>query len=131
MSRLGLNTLQTEAARMLASGLTEEQVLARLFFINEDTPSPEKAKARRTLHKWMDLPGFIDVYKATVRHETMSYYGRAVNTIGSQLDSDQPWLANKAANDILSRGATVFGEEDKKIVVQIEGMPELGTPDDA
>jgi len=37
---------------------------------------------------------------------------------------------NKAANDILSRFLpNIMGENDKQVVVKVEGMPTLGTPD--
>ena len=45
---------------------------------------------------------------------------------------DDKWgfLSNKAANDLLNRyWAVVMGEDDKQIVVKVEGMPDLGTPD--
>lgn len=47
------------------------------------------------------------------------------------MDDSNAWLANKAANDVLTRfGPAIMGEDDKQIVVQVQGMPELGEPVD-
>lgn len=128
-SSFGLNCMQVQAAQMMAYGCTEEKILNDLFYINANSTPAEKAKAKRTLHKWMDLPGFGDCFRSEVKRCMTPVYGKAMQTIAAQLDSGLPWLANKAANDVLTRMAPVLGEEEKKIVVQVEGAPQLGTPD--
>ena len=126
----GLNCQQVLAAQMLAHGLGEKSVMHDILHITESSTPIEKRKATHTLHKWMALPGFAECYQNEVRRTMFSSYGRALSKVDEQIDSDLPWLANKAANDILSRGsAAIMGEDDKKIVVQVEGAPMLGTPD--
>ena len=126
----GLNCRQVEAAQMMAHGNDEEEVLRALFLITEDSGRGEKQKARKELHKWMELDGFVECYRSEVKRCMMPAYGRAMQKIVAQMDCNVPWLENKAANDVLTRGSSVLmGEDDKKIVVQVEGMPELGTPD--
>ena len=44
---------------------------------------------------------------------------------------DQPWLQNKAANDLLNYGKNqIYGDEEKAINVRIEGMPDIGSPEE-
>jgi len=128
----GLNTKQVHAAQLLARGYSEEDVMSVVFFINSESTPIQKREARRQLHKWYDIPGFGDCYRNEVKRLMFSSYGRAVCKIDQQIDNKNDWLANKAANDILSRATgIIMGEEDKKIVVQIDNGPEIGTPDDA
>ena len=55
----------------------------------------------------------------------------AVQVIKGQLRSDQGWLQNKAANDLLNYGkAQIFGDEERTVHVQIDGLPDIGSPDE-
>jgi hypothetical protein len=50
---------------------------------------------------------------------------------GQLRKEDQAWLQNKAANDLLNYGKSqIFGDEERAIHVKVEGMPEIGSPDD-
>ena len=42
-----------------------------------------------------------------------------------------PWLAmNSAVNTLSATGKRIFKDEDSEITVKIEGMPDIGTPED-
>ena len=127
-SSFGINSLQVDAAQMLAHGNSEEEVLKACFGICKSSTPAEKAKARKEFHKWCDDPGFQACYRSEVKRCYMPAYAKAVQRIVGQIDSNLPWLANKAANDVITRMAAAMGEDDNTIRVQIEGMPELGTP---
>ena len=55
-----------------------------------------------------------------------------VKVIKKQLrNEDQPWLQNKAANDLLNYGKSqIYGDEERTVHVQIDGLPDIGSPDD-
>jgi hypothetical protein len=55
----------------------------------------------------------------------------AVGRLEKQVDNDNDWLANKAANDVINLAKTtgMFAAEEKAINVHVQGMPELGSPD--
>ena len=79
----------------------------------------------------MGTPGFAECYRAMIKEMAWPVYGEAIDIIRKQLNHSNGWLANKAANDLLNRFApVVMGEDSKAITVKIEGMPELGTPND-
>lgn len=132
----GLTTREVEAARMLATG-QEFDVVARTLYagtgIDELSESGRKVrmtKARKKLRAVLDNPNFQEMYKQILREYVMPSYGRAMLKIRDQIDDPNAWLANKAANDILTRfGTMVMGEESKEIVVKIEGLPTIGAPD--
>ena len=56
----------------------------------------------------------------------------AIERLEKQVDSDNDWVANKAANDYINLAKTtgVFESGEKAIHVKVEGMPEIGSPDD-
>ena len=132
-SSLGLTKMQFLAADLLTKGYTEDKVKMIVFKVTEDSPLNERMKAARTLHKWMKDPKFIEGYRALMREFAFSAVGTSIKRLMKQVDiEDDKWgfLSNKAANDLLNRyWAVVMGEDDKQIVVKVEGMPDLGTPD--
>ena len=87
-------------------------------------------KAKANVRKLLRNPKVINAYKEILKEYTTPMIADAMRLLGKQVREEEGWLANKAANDILTRlMPDVFGEADKKVVVQIEGMPKLGTPD--
>ena len=88
------------------------------------------ATARRKINALKHKPAFQECYRALVKELVMDNFGQAVKKLGLQIDDPNGWLANKAINDYLTRfGPQIMGEDNKEIVVRVEGMPELGTPD--
>lgn len=92
---------------------------------------PEKLmKHKADVRKNFRNPKVIAAYKEILKEFMADYMGPAIKKIGEQINDSNGWLANKAANDVLTRYLPeVLGEEEKKVVIQFEGMPELGTPD--
>ena len=132
-STLGLNRQQFLACDMLARGCSEEEVKAVIWNISKDSTLSEKSKATRRLREWTEDPKFIEGYRAIVRQLAYPAYGSSLKRLMKQVNYDDDkmaWVANKAANDIMNRySGIIMGDEDKQIVVKVEGMPELGTPD--
>lgn len=125
----GLNAKQAYAARMLASGVEEKEVLAVLFNIGPDTDEKERKKAVKTLHTWMRKQEFIECFRAIVQEVCFSAFGKAQQRLIAQIDNKNDWLANKAANDIITMcKPLIMGDEDKQIVVRVEGAPDIGAP---
>lgn len=78
----------------------------------------------------MNTPEFMEIYGAVMRSSIMEYYPKAIKKLGEQIDSDQPWVANKASNDIATRYDKVTAKEDGNVItVRVEGMPEIGEPE--
>lgn len=131
----GLNIKQAQAARLLAEGNGTKEIAKILFDCTRaDNPMLEDPRKVRNgmdkVRKWMHDPNFQEAYRAIVKEAVMPDYARAVGVLSKQLNEQNGWLANKAANDILTRfGPIIMGEEDKAVTVRIEGMPTIGTPE--
>ena len=126
---------QFQAIKLLSEGeLTYDQIAAVIFDIRDERgmTDPDKLrKARERLREWMRNPRINNAYKEYILDMVMPSIPKSIKRLTTQIDSDKEWVANKAANDILREfKGVLFGEEDKTVHVQIEGMPEIGEPDD-
>ena len=73
----------------------------------------------------------LDIETDEVKQILYGCTAEAVQVIKGQLRSDQGWLQNKAANDLLNYGkGQIYGDEERTVHVQIEGLPDIGSPDD-
>ena len=118
--------------RMSARDESRKDILMQVFGLDINTASAREIhNADATMSRWRSLPEFDAVWKDEVRTILKACAGEAINVIRKQLSNDSvPWLQNKAANDLLNYGkGHIYGEEDKTIKVQVEGLPEIGSPD--
>lgn len=122
------------AARMLADGHSMQAIASVLWNVTTPEGGTDKKKlasALSQLRTWRLQPEFKELYRETLREMTEPACGRAVKRITEQIDDDNPWIAQNAAREALTRFLPiVMGEDDKTITVKIEGMPELGTPEE-
>ena len=119
--------------RMEARGECADDILREIFHLDPENCDPKvKANAYQQMYRWRHRPDaeaiWQDELKATVRRRVPASVGR----ITKQIDSDTDWLANKAANDILTLASRigVIKTEETALQVQIQGMPEIGSPED-
>jgi len=134
ISKAGLNARQLTAAMMLFQGKDKDEIVKACFpCLTADGMNYDEKKVkqyRKTLNGWINHPRFQEYYQKLLKDFAMRWYGKALHTIATQMDSSQGWLANKAANDMLTRiGNMVTGEDDNTVKIKIEGMPTLGSPD--
>lgn len=95
--------------------------------IDESKVTAAVRKIRHMMHK----KGFEECYNAMARETLFEGYGQAQRKINDQINDPNPWLANKAANDTLNRyDKVILGSANNEVVVRVEGMPNIGTPDD-
>lgn len=122
------------AARMLADGYTIHEIASALWNVANEDGSVNKGKLRSAEEKlrlWRKRPEFAELYRDTLREMTEPACGKAVKKITEQVDDENPWIAQNAAREVLTRFLPmVMGEDDKTITIKVEGMPELGTPEE-
>ena len=122
------------AAQLLAEGFSTAEIAAAMFNVTTPDGGTDKKKLANALsqvRKWRREPEFIALYRDTLREMTEPACGRAVKKITEQVDDENPWIAQNAAREVLTRFLPiVMGEDDKTITIKVEGMPELGTPEE-
>lgn len=132
-STYGVTAAQVQAMRLLLEGKSEEEVAIIAFDVRDETgsePDPAKVKkAVEVLHKWQRDPKVQECWRHLLVESVRPDIVRALKRIARQIDDENGWLANKAANDLLTRFASqIIGEDENTTVIRVEGLPELGIP---
>ena len=137
-STFGCNIKQVAAMRALAMGKPEVEVIQDTAIfgpipVDEDERGRKNRmdRNRRKLRAWMQDPKCQECYRAIMREIILPLFGKGVATLERQMDSDNEWIAQGAARDVLTRfGPQIMGDDaQKETVVRIEGMPTLGIPE--
>ena len=120
---------QINVADMMFRGFSDTQIAKELW--PEKTSDKEIKSACNRIRMLRRTDKFQEYYRTLVTEWSAHHVGKALNKLVEQIDSDQAWLANKAANDVIQHSKQMMtGMDDGTVVVKVEGMPELGTPDD-
>lgn len=125
-------TKQDLFVRMEAQGEGRPEILRKVFGLDPETASESELHAADCqMYRWRRKPWYDEIWKDEIRRISIAMSSEALKKIKSQIRDDNGWLANKAANDSLTFAKPlIWGEDEKAISVKIEGMPEIGSPDD-
>lgn len=122
-----LQSWQISAAEMMFRGCSDEEIVRELFKTGDDKRKIENGKKR--LRYLRRNEKFQEYYRTIITEWSVHNVGRALQKLAAQIDDPSPWLANKAANDILNQSKKMItGNDENTINVKVEGMPELGEP---
>jgi hypothetical protein len=117
-------------ARMKANDASRDEILQEIFGLGPDATDKEKNKADQQMWRWRQHPDYFMHFDAEIERILRASANEAVNVLKGQLrDKSQPWLQNKAANDLMNHRKTALQKDENQITVKVEGMPTLGTPD--
>lgn len=123
-----------EAVRLMFEGHSIPEIAEAVFDIRGPdglVDQKRKRNAERQVHYWSERPEFLEAYRKLEQSEMMPRYSRAMKVFDKQLGDSNPWVAQGAAREIANRfGPTLMGQSESEVVVRVEGMPALGTPDD-
>ena len=127
-----LNAKQELFIRLSAQGKSRKEILKEVYGIDVETEDPRKVNnADVQMSRWRKLPEFESIWKDEVKNILYGCTSEAIQVIRGQMRDKSDWLQNKAANDLLNYGkGQIFGDEERSIHVKVEGMPEIGSPDD-
>jgi len=127
-----LTSDQERFVRMSAQGCSRAEILKAVFGLDPETaPDNELHNADNKMSRWRKHPDFEAVWKDEVRSILYGCTSEAIQTIRRQMREKDDWLQNKAANDLLNYGkAQIYGDEERTVHVQIEGLPDIGSPED-
>lgn len=131
ISKENLTKTQALACSLMAEGYSENDIVIAIFGMTKEEDKEGFLKKRALIRRWSKDPKFTELYKETIRAIAMPSYGKALRKMNEQVDHENPFVAQNAARDILTRyNSALFGEDKSDLVIRIEGMPDLGTPDD-
>ena len=119
--------------RMEARGESADDILREIFKLDPETCDPaETNKAYQQMWRWRHREDAQAIWDDEVRSVVRHCIPRAVHRLKSQVDNQNDWVANKASNDVINLAKTtgIFQDNEKAISVKIEGLPDIGSPDD-
>lgn len=120
-------------AAMEANMASREDKLREIFGIDIHTASyREINNADAKMCRWRKHPLFDTAWKEEQRKWDYEDYtlARKVFRQGMKQQEDG-WLAmNSAVNAISNAGKRLFHDEDTAVTVKVEGLPDIGSPDD-
>lgn len=133
MSRpLSKMTAQMEnVIRAECRGEPHNEILEKYFGITKDSTPQARHAAQCKLARWRHRPDYKVVWDDELKLRVVRGFSGAVNRLEKQLDNNNEWLANKAANDYitLAKSIGVIQNEQSALEVKVVGMPDLGTPE--
>lgn len=122
-----------QLAIMEANDCTREEKLKEIFGIDMATASAREINnADVCMCRWRRHPAYDAAWREEASTWDFRDYSKARSVLrkGMRQESD-PWLAmNSAVNTLSATGKRIFKDEDSEITVKIEGMPDIGTPED-
>lgn len=134
MSRKAAENLtvdQDRFVRMEANGYTTEEIIREIFGLKRsDDPKAYHAQESQ-LSRWRKHPKYEEVWKDEVRKQDFRDYTNARKVLRKSMNNEKDgWLAMQSAVNVMNNsGKRIYADEDSAVTVRIEGMPDLGTPD--
>ena len=118
--------------RMEANSATRQEKLLELFGIDLETADPKKIHScDQTMCRWRKHPLYDAIWKDEVRRQDYGDYSEARKALRRSMRQDDKWLVMQAAVNVLnSTNKKIFGSDENNVTVHIEGMPDIGSPDD-
>lgn len=117
---------QMNAAELMFRGLTDDQICEELW-PNDKISIHSK---RNRIKRLRQTEEFKEYYDSLVKEWGFHHVGKALNKLAEQIDSDKPWIANKAANDVLIQSKQYMAKDDENtVVVKFDGGINLGSPE--
>lgn len=116
--------------RMEANGCTRAEKLHELFGIDDLNDSGVHA-ADCKMSRWRNHPLYDEIWKDESKKWSYRDHGRALMKLRELLNADDDrWLVMNTAVNLLSKSEKrIYGNEDNSFTVKVEGMPDLGSPD--
>jgi len=123
-------TLEQERfIRLDAQGLQNPEIAMEMYGITKDDPKYHSLECKFT--RWRKHPKYGEIWKDEVDTNLTRLMAKSVRRLDRQVNNENDWIANKASNDLINLAKTrIFGDDEKTVHVAIEGLPDLGTPDD-
>lgn len=127
-----LTVEQDRVVRMEANGYTTPEIILAVWGLKEADDPKTYHNYECKMSRLRKHPAYLDTWKDEISKVSVKLMNKGLKKIMQQMEAPEPWLANKAANDGVNFARSrVFAEEDRAVSVRIEGMPDLGTPDES
>ena len=124
-------TLEQERfIRMEANGYSTPEIIKELWNMAEEDDPKVYHNLECKLSRWRKHPKYEECWKDEIRQYDFRDYSLARKVLRKGMRSQEDWLSMQAAvNALNNSGKRIFRDEENTVTVRIEGMPDLGSPD--
>ena len=125
---------QERFVRMQANGYKFPEIILELWGkTKENTDPKEYHNLECKLSEWRKHPQYEEVWRDEVSKFDFSDYSLSRRTLRKSMNQDKDgWLALQAAVNVMSNvGKRIHGDDQNTVNVNITGLPDIGSPDDA
>ena len=120
---------QERFVRMEANGYSRAEIIQELFGVSREDERFHAEECR--LSRWSDHPKYAETWLDEVGKADFKDYSKSRRTLRRSMDSPDQWLAMQAAVNVMNNsGKRIFGSEENAVTVKIQGLPDIGSPDD-
>ena len=118
--------------RMEANSCSREEKLREVFGITDMTDKRACNNADAQMSRWRKHPLYDEIWKDELKKQDYSDFSLARQVLRrSMKDQKDKWLAMQSAINIMNNsGRKIYGNEENTVTVNIQGMPDIGSPDD-
>lgn len=109
------------------------EIFRELFGVNvSDLSDKEANKYDAKIYRWRHHDEYQKEWISAFKQSWGPIMAKALAVVDEGLDDNSlPWRKTQHANLALAYGTKlIVGEEERTVHVQIEGMPDIGSPDD-
>lgn len=109
------------------------EIFRELFGLNVSELSEKEAnKYDAKIYRWRHHDEYQKEWISAFKQSWGPIMAKALAVVDEGLDDNSlPWRKTQHANLALAYGTKlIVGEEERTVHVQIEGMPDIGSPDD-
>ena len=128
----GFTPEMKEWMKLVVRNASRKDVFDQIFHVNiEELTQQEKNKYDARLFRWRNHPDYHKEWLIAFKESWGPIMAKAMAVVDEGLDdSTLPWRKTQHANMALAYGTKMLvGEEERTVHVQIEGMPDIGSPD--
>ena len=130
----GFTPEMKEWIQCVVRNASRQEILDRVFHVApEDMDKPEVVhKYDCKMSRWRQHPDYHKEWIAAFKQSWGPSMAKAMAVVDEGLDDNTlPWRKTQHANLALAYGTKMLvGEEERTVHVQVEGMPDIGSPDD-
>lgn len=128
----GFSPEMKEWIRCVVRKTPRDKMFEQVFHVKySELTDQEKNKYNVRLFRWKNHPDYHKEWLEAFKEQWGDILTDAVAVVQEGLADEQlPWRRTQHANLALAYGTKlIVGEEERTVHVQIEGMPDIGSPD--
>ena len=133
MAKEGFTPEMKEWIALVVMNASRREIFEKVFHVNiDELSSHEQNKYDVKMWRLRKHPEYHNEWLKAFKERWGGLMAEAVGVLEEGLHDEQlPWRRTQHANLALAYGTKlIVGEEERAIHVKVEGMPDIGSPDD-